>query len=378
MFRSFAVQLFARSHVRRCSRSLAAIPSQQRGMADFTMTQIKELRGLSGAPIVECKKALTELNGDVEGAMDWLRKHGAAKATQKVSGRDAEEGLVSCVVSEDGKSAALVKVSSETDFAGKSPAFVDFVTHVAESTLESGETGNIDAETVLGLSSKSKSVQLALEEAIVAIRENLGISSALKLASQDGMLVSYVHGRVHGSNAGSSAAVVELVGTADAATMQDAGKKLAMHIVAAKPSYLNADSVPSDVIEKEKEVLQGQIADSNKPPEVIEKIIDGRMRKFYTEVCLTEQEHMVEEGNPQVAKALKKLGLEWSMVQYRESMNSRTTILHSTVFRIHKRELAKIVGISNEYQPGILIHMKTPTCKPPQFVRVPTTHDSNL
>jgi elongation factor Ts len=268
MIRSSAAKMFARSYVGRYSAPRSsAIPTThhlvsriaKRGMADFTMAQLKELRGLSGAPIVECKTALTELKGDVKGAMDWLRKHGAAKASQKVSGREAQEGLVSCVVSEDGKSAALVKISSETDFAGKSPAFVNFVTHVADSTLESGAAGSLDAETVLTLESNSKSVQLALEEAIVAIRENLGISSAFKMTSDDGMFVSYVHGRVNGSNAGSAAAVVELAGTANAETMQEAGKKLAMHIVAAKPLYLNPDSVPSDIIEREKEVLQSQV-----------------------------------------------------------------------------------------------------------------------
>lgn len=267
MIRSSATQVFARSYVGRFSapRSSAAITNHlawrigKRGMADFSMSQLKELRVLSGAPIVECKKALTEVNGDVQEAMDWLRKHGAAKASQKVSGREAVEGLVSCVVSKDGKSAALVKVSSETDFAGKSPAFVDFVTHVAHSTLENGKAGSIDSETVLTLESNSKSVQLALEEAIVAIRENLGIPSAVKMTSDDGIFVPYVHGRANGSNAGSAAAVVELVGTADDETIQEAGKKLAMHIVAAKPSYLNPESVPSDIIEREKEVLQSQV-----------------------------------------------------------------------------------------------------------------------
>ncbi|CAJ1966922.1 unnamed protein product [Cylindrotheca closterium] len=280
-----------------------------RGMADFTMAQLKELRALSGAPMMECKKALGEVKGDVQEAMDWLRKHGAAKASQKVSGRDAEEGLVSCTVSADRKSAAIVKISSETDFAGKSPAFVNFVTHVASATLQSGEAGSIEADNVLPLESDSKSVQLALEEAMIAIRENLGISSATKLVTEDGILVSYVHGRVNNSDAGSAAAIVELIGSADEETMIDAGKKLAMHIVAAKPSYLSPEDVPEEAVNKEKEVLESQIAGTNKPPEVMEKIVNGKLRKFYSEVCLTEQEHMVEEKTT-VAKALKKLGLE--------------------------------------------------------------------
>jgi elongation factor Ts len=241
------------------TRDFLSVPAR-RGFSDVTMSQLKDLRAMSGAPIVDCKNALTETQGDLDQAMDWLRKYGAAKASKKVSGRDADEGLVACTVSEDGKSASLVKVASETDFAGKSPAFVDFVTHVADATLTSGSTGTLEPEAVLGLESGSKSVQTALEEAIVAIRENLGVTSAMRMTTEDGMLVAYVHGKVDGSNAGSAAAVVELVGEGvDPDTMREAGKRLAMHIVAAKPSYLDPDSVPSDVFEKEKAVLLSQV-----------------------------------------------------------------------------------------------------------------------
>jgi elongation factor Ts len=225
------------------------------------MAQLKELRAISGAPVVDCKKALGETAGNVQDAMDWLRQHGAAKAAQKVSGRDAEEGLVACVVSPDGKSAALIKVSSETDFAGKSQAFVDFVQHVARATLGSEENGNLDVDKVLALQASSKSVKTALEEAIVAIRENLGVSSAIKLTTDDGMLVSYVHGKVSEDvAAGSSAAIVELVGTtADHQLLSEAGRKLAMHIVAAKPTYLNIDDIPQQILDKERVILQSQV-----------------------------------------------------------------------------------------------------------------------
>jgi elongation factor Ts len=233
----------------------------RRSFADFSMSQLKDLRALSGAPIVDCKKALTESEGGLDEAMDWLRQHGAAKAAKKASGREAEEGLVACTVNDDGKSASLVKVSSETDFAGKSPAFVHLVMHVANAALSSGTPGTLEPEAVLGMQSGSKSVQMALEEAIVAIRENLGVASAMKLTTEDGMLVSYVHRRVDGgSNAGSAAAVVEIAGQGvSPEIMRDAGRKLAMHIVAAKPAYLNPESVPSDIVQKEKEFLQSQV-----------------------------------------------------------------------------------------------------------------------
>lgn len=179
-----------------------------------------------------------------------------------MSGRDADEGLVACSVSDDGLSASLVKVSSETDFAGKSQAFVDFVIHVADATLASGTPGNLATDDVLELKSNNKSVQTALEEAIVAIRENLGVSKAIKWTSEDGVLVSYVHGKVDGGfNAGSAAAMVELVGgSVDRDVVLEAGKKLAMHIVAAKPLYLNPEDVPEDLLEKERAVLKSQVS----------------------------------------------------------------------------------------------------------------------
>ncbi|VEU41311.1 unnamed protein product [Pseudo-nitzschia multistriata] len=279
------------------------------------MSMVKELRSASGAPIVDCKKALSENDGDIEKSLDWLRQHGAAKASKKLGDRDAEEGLVACMVAEDGKSASIVKISSETDFAGKSDAFVGLSCHVAGATLNSTSPGNLDPQSdVLDLEFESKSVKTALEDAIVAIRENLGVKQAVKMTTgADGLLVAYVHGKANGSNhAGSAASVVEISGegvTSNPDAANEAGKKLAMHIVAAKPSYLTPECVPEDVVANEKAILAGQIADSNKPPEVVEKIISGRIRKFYSEVCLTEQDHMVEEGNAKVSKALKEKGL---------------------------------------------------------------------
>lgn len=279
------------------------------------MSQLKELRSVSGAPIVDCKKALTEMEGDMEKSLDWLRQHGTAKASKKLGDREADEGLVACAVSEDGKSASIVKISSETDFAGKSDAFVGLACHVAAATLNSSSSGVLEPQSsVLGLEFESKSVQTAMEEAIVAIRENLGVQQAIKLTTgDDGLLVAYVHRKVDGSsNAGLAAAVVEISGTEiknDPKAANDVGRKLAMHIVAAKPVYLDSESVPPEVVEKERLILESQIADSKKPLEVVEKIINGRMRKFYSEVCLTEQEHMVEDGSPKVSKALKDKGL---------------------------------------------------------------------
>ena len=212
---------------------------------------------------MDCKKALAETGGDLEQALDWLRQHGAAKASKKLSGREAEEGLVACAVSDDGKSASIVKVSSETDFAGKSEAFVRLATHIAAATLSSRLVGLLEKESVLRLESESKSVQIAMDEAIVAIRENLGVSSAVKMTTEDGLLVAYVHGKVDGcSNAGSAGAIVEIggEGVKNSELAGEVGKKLAMHIVAAKPAYLDPASIPLDILEKEKSILKSEVS----------------------------------------------------------------------------------------------------------------------
>lgn len=253
---------------------------------------------MSGAPIVDCKKAIFETDGDIEKAIDWLRQYCSAKTSKKLSDIDAENGLIAVCVSETGKSASIVKISCETDFSAKTDKIVKLACYIASDTLD-GRSNS---------SCLSESVQIILDEAIVAIRENIGVSSAVKLTTErdDTLMVGYVHGKVHSNfHSGLSAAVVEIVGVKKSDHANEIGKRLAMHIVSAKPLYLDPSCVPSEVIEKEKEILQKQIADTKKPPEIVEKIINGRMNKFYSQICLTEQEHMVEEGNVTVSKALK-------------------------------------------------------------------------
>jgi len=276
--------------------------------------------------MVECKKALSDpdVDGDLTKAADWLRKHGSAKASSKVSGREASEGMVGVTVSPDGRSASIVRVASETDFASRSDAFGRLVEDVAVAAMNlGGGDGPVDVDGALLPASVEGggTVKDALDEAILAIRENLQISEAISLSSSsspsdDSVLVGYVHGRLPGSDcAGTAAAVVEIGRAGDGSTatdedMRDAGKKLAMHVVAAKPEYLSPDTVPEDAVEKEKAVLMEQVADSGKPPEIVDKMMTGRMRKYYEGVCLTEQPHMVEEGSPKVSKVLGKMGME--------------------------------------------------------------------
>ena len=272
---------------------------------------IKELRKATGAPIMECRKALNAENNDYEKATEWLRKNGSAKAASKVAGRDACEGLIGIAIDNDGGKGSLVRVASETDFASRSEDFTNFVETVAKGALVES-----DPEGLMKVENNGKTVKDALDDAILAIRENLNISNVDTIAasSEDSFFAGYVHGKVFSkSNAGTSGAIVELVPkNADISkeAIAEVGKKLAMHIVAAKPSYQGPADVPTDVIEKEKGILMEQLADSGKPSDILEKIVNGRMRKYYEGICLTEQGHMLEEGSPKVGKVLKDVGVE--------------------------------------------------------------------
>lgn len=280
---------------------------------------LKELRATSGAPMMECKKALDASDNDLEKALDWLREHGAAKASSKVAGRETVEGLIG-LASDGDKSLAIVQVASETDFASHSERFVQLVQDVTASVLAQDcitDTA-LTTEQLLELraATGNGSVKDIMDDAIVAIRENLKVPSATKLiASEPNTLwVPYVHNKVPGTETGTAVAAV-LVGpdgdAANAEAIQAFGKRLAMHIVAAKPEYKSIEDVPANILDKERAILETQIAmdAKKKPPEIVEKMVQGRLRKFYEQVCLTEQSHMIEEGNPKVTKALKAAGV---------------------------------------------------------------------
>lgn len=279
------------------------------------MDLIKDLRAKSGAPIVDCKKALANSNNDLKLALDWLREHGAAKVSSKVRDRAATEGLVCLKVSSDNKSAAIVQVASETDFAGRSSTFVDLVTYCVDAALQSKDVnGELKVADLMKVGHESKTVEEAINEAIVSIRENLSLAYASRVVTEEGVVVGYVHGRVLPSQAGTAAALVDLAPidssqNVDEASLLEVGKKLAMHIVAAKPHHQDINSVPLDVVDAEREMLSKQIGDSNKPPEIVKKIVEGRLRKFFETTCLLEQSHMIEEGNPKIGKHLESLGI---------------------------------------------------------------------
>jgi elongation factor Ts len=279
---------------------------------------IKDLRSRSGAPITECKKALQSTNDDVDAAMDWLREHGAAKASKKVQGRITNEGLVAIKISDDYKSASIVRIASETDFSGRSSKFGHFVTEVANATLNVNGTGKV-SDTILleAPCSNGSNVKRMLDEVIIAIRENISIVDSIKLTSNKGIFVGYAHNKIHSYDAGMSAAIVEVSSLPGKdisnETLHATGKKLAMHIVAAIPQYLRPTDIPEIEIQKEKDLLTKQLTtESNKSPEIIEKIVNGKIRKFYESVCLVEQQHMIEETNPKVGTFLTNQGIEVS------------------------------------------------------------------
>lgn len=279
---------------------------------------IQQLRKATGAPMMECKKALAATENDYDAATEWLRKNGSAKAASKLAGRDASEGMVGIAIG--GNNASIVRVASETDFASRSKDFTNLVEIIASASLEQK-----DGDDLMTVEVSGKTVKDSLDDAILAIRENLQIALTEKIvaSSDDSVISGYVHGKVFNeSNSGSAAAIVELCPTsADSGLsreeIDEIGKKLAMHIVAAKPSYMAPEDVPADEVEKEKSIFLEQMADSGKPADILEKIVGGRMRKYYEGVCLTEQGHMLEEGNPKVAKDLASKGLK--LVAYKSS-----------------------------------------------------------
>ncbi|KAL7566203.1 hypothetical protein ACA910_011276 [Epithemia clementina (nom. ined.)] len=312
------------------------------------MAALKSLRTASGAPIVECKKALEAAAKEIgngggeqdaellQAALDWLRQHGAAKASSKVADRATTEGLVSFISTYNGQSAALVKVASETDFAGRSETFVKLVETVAQAVLSTTPsssstttTSTLSKEDIAQIKSADagKTVQELMDEAILSIRENISVSTVVQLHAAAGgedshnnaaMWVGYVHNRVHSESIAGTAAAAVLIAPVEGGgdkninsinDLEAIGKKLAMHVVAAQPQYLRPEDVPDHVVAKEKDILQQQMSSSGKPPEIVEKIVHGKLQKFFEEICLLEQGHMVEEKNPKVKTYLAERGI---------------------------------------------------------------------
>lgn len=263
-------------------------------MAAITAALVKELREKSGAGMMDCKKALSETDGNLDAAVDWLRTKGLATAAKK-AGRVASEGLVGVVV--DGGKGAVIEVNSETDFVAKNAQFQSFVKAVAGVALACG--GDVEAVKAAAYPGASRSVADELTDMIATIGENMNVRRAAALTG--GTVVSYLHNAA-GDGIGKIAVLVAMDGGNEAL-----GKQVAMHVAAANPLFLSRDDVDQEALDRERAVLSEQARESGKPEEIIEKMVDGRMRKYYEDVCLLEQVYVID-GESKVSKVAAAAG----------------------------------------------------------------------
>ncbi|MCO6390377.1 elongation factor Ts [Aliihoeflea aestuarii] len=266
---------------------------------------VKQLRDMTGAGMMDCKTALAETNGDLEAAVDWLRAKGIAKADKK-AGRTAAEGLIG--VAADATSAVVVEVNSETDFVARNDAFQEIVRKVAEVALTTdGSTDAVGAATYPG---GEKSVTDTIKDAIGTIGENMNLRRSTRLSVSSGAVASYVHNSV-ADNLGKLGVLVAIETTGNADAARAFARQVAMHVAATNPLALTADEVDPSAVEREKAVFSEQARQSGKPENIIEKMVEGRMRKFYEEVVLLKQGFVM---NPDVtvekalADAEKEIG----------------------------------------------------------------------
>jgi elongation factor Ts len=261
---------------------------------------VKDLREKTGAGMMDCKKALNEAAGDMEAAVDWLRKKGLSAAAKK-SGRVAAEGLVA--VASNGSKAAIVEVNAETDFVARNEQFQSFVLQTAKMALESGA----DTEALKNISLPAGgTVAEHLTNLIATIGENMSLRRATQLSVSQGIVASYVHNAL-APHLGKIGVLVALESTADAAKLQELGKQIAMHVAAARPEFLTIKDVDTKSLDRERNVLADQARASGKPEDIIAKMVEGRLRKYYEEVVLLEQIYVVD-GENRIGQVIEKAG----------------------------------------------------------------------
>jgi elongation factor Ts len=259
---------------------------------------VAELRRKTGAGMMDCKKALTETNGDVEAAIDYLRKKGMEKAAKK-AGREVSEGLVVAKVSDDNKKGVLVEINCETDFVAKNEIFQNFTKKILDIAFEKEVK---DAEDLLAQEVDGKKVEDMLKEMIAQLGENMKISHAATLkAGADEVVSSYIHG------GGRIGVLLSVKGSVDEAKKMEVAKEMCLQVAAQAPRFVKREDVSEDVIEKEKEIYAAQLRESGKPENIIPKIVEGKMGKFYEEVCLVEQFY-IRESKQRVSEYLKSVG----------------------------------------------------------------------
>jgi len=272
-------------------------------MAEITAALVKELRERSGAGMSDCKKALVETEGNVEEAIDWLRKKGLASAAKK-SGRVAAEGLIG--VASSPRVAAMVEVNAETDFVGRNEAFQNFVSTVAKIALTVGE--DVEAIKAAAYPGTGRTVAEELVQLVATIGENMNIRRARVLTVEQGAVATYTHNTIK-PGLGKIGCLVALKAPSEEDAIVTLGRQIGMHIAATNPQALDITSVDPASLERERAVLIEQARASGKPEAIIEKMVDGRVKKFYEEVVLLEQVFVVD-GENRVAAVVKKAGAE--------------------------------------------------------------------
>lgn len=282
-------------------------------MTNITAAMVKELRETTSAGMLDCKKALTEMNGDMEQAVDWLRKKGLASAAKKAS-RIAAEGLVAVAV--DGNKGAVVEVNSETDFVAKNDIFQEYVEDAAQVALM--YKGEVCDMKTFQCPKVHKSFEERLTDMIAKIGENMNLRRAQMVEVEDGVVASYVHNAAR-PNVGKIGVLVALESKGDKAKLAELGKHIAMHVAASAPQFLNIAGVDAAAVEHEKAIFAEQAKASGKPENIIEKMVEGRVKKYYDEVVLEEQAYIMDPDKKVkdvVADAAKELGTDIKLKEF--------------------------------------------------------------
>ncbi len=267
-------------------------------MAEITAGLVKELRADTGAGMMDCKHALTETGGDMDAAVAWLRKKGLAAAAKK-AGRVASEGLVGIAV--DGNAGAVVEVNAETDFVARNETFQEFVKAVAGLVLHTD--GDLEALKGAAYPQAGATVAEQLTSLVATIGENLTIRRAAVLTVESGVLASYVHNAL-APGLGKIGVLVAVESPAGAANLEALGRHLAMQVAAANPQAVSRQDLDPAVVERERDILREQARATGKPDDIVEKMAEGRLRKYYEEVCLLDQPYVID-GKSKVAKVLE-------------------------------------------------------------------------
>ena len=265
-------------------------------MANITAKMVADLRAKTGAGMMDCKKALNETDGNIDEAVDFLRKKGLSAAAKK-SDRVAAEGLIAAAG--EGKAGAIAEVNAETDFVAKNDAFIAFSTGVAQAVFDNSPA---DVEALKGndFPGSGRNVADELTHQIATIGENMNIRRIARLEAASGAVASYVHA------GGKIGVLVQLDCDSDSPEVAATARQVAMHVAAANPQYLSRNDVPAEVVDKEKEIMKVKAIESGKPENIVDKIVEGQINKYFGEICLLEQVYVIDT-DMKVGKVVEKL-----------------------------------------------------------------------